>query len=160
MHPETTSMQFTARLLAFVLVIVAVSGAALAHPDVRPKSDKAIQGQWVVTGGEHGGNTMDSVIGGKLQVADGKFQIETIAGNRHQGRLLLDTSKRPHAIEFIHDNGMHWKGIYEVKGDVLRFNYVDAGGEDPIPDTFKTSAATEASLMILKRTQSGEGAAQ
>jgi len=152
-------MQFTARLLAFALVIVAASGAALVQPDAKPKADKAIQGHWVVTGGQHGGNTMDSVIGGKLRVAGEIFQIETIAGNRYQGRLLLDTSKQPHAIEFVHDNGMHWKGIYEVKDDVLRFNYVDAGGQDPIPDSFKTSADTEASLMILKRVMPDKRAA-
>jgi hypothetical protein len=46
---------------------------------------------------------------------------------------------------------MRWDAIYELNGDDFKLNYVDAGGPNKRPTAFKTSAATEETLVILKR---------
>lgn len=121
-----------------------------------PQPTTSIIGSWVVMAAEHEGRSMDSVIGGTLILRGEEFQIRTAAGSELHGRFHVNATKFPHELDLNHVGGMtegtHWLAIYEISGDTLRLNYVDAKGKDSRPSQFTTSADTEASLMILRRT--------
>lgn len=126
-----------------------ILNAAFVAAGVR--ADGALQGTWTVIAGEHGGLPMDSMIGGTLEIADDRFCIDTSAGNRLQGRLILDGAATPAVMVMEHDSGLRWEAIYEVDDDGLRMNYIDASGPDPLPEKFRTSDETEATVVVLKR---------
>ena len=114
-------------------------------------SDPALQGKWTVIGAQHGGKPMDGLTGGVMTVANDRFEIRTASGSTLKGALQVNTSVKPYVMGFLHDSGMRWDAIYEVDGEDFKLNYVDTGGKDPRPTAFKTSAATEETLVILKR---------
>jgi uncharacterized protein (TIGR03067 family) len=110
-----------------------------------------LQGRWVVTGGEHNGKAMNTIIGGVMTIAGTGFEIRTASGNVLTGTLRLDTSTRPLEMDLIHADGAEWEAIYELAGDTLRLNYVEKGGKDPRPAAFTTSDKTEESIVVLRR---------
>lgn len=99
---------------------------------------------------------MESVVGGVMTVSGEEFLIRTAGGSELRGRAQVNAAKTPHELDFIHTGGMvegaRWLAIYEISGDTLRLNYVDAKGKEPRPSRFATSSDTEASLMTLRRT--------
>jgi len=111
----------------------------------------ALQGRWVVTGGEHNGKPMTSLNGGVMTITGTAFEIRTASGNLLKGTLRLDASTRPFQMDMVHANGIEWEAIYETTGDVLRLNYVEKGGKDPRPAAFTTSEETEESIVVLRR---------
>jgi uncharacterized protein (TIGR03067 family) len=111
----------------------------------------ALQGRWVVTGGEHNGKPMDSLKGGVLTVARDTFEIRTASGNMLRGTLKVDGSAQPRAMDMVHADGVRWEAVFAVEGDTLKLNYVEAGGKDPRPKGFTTSPSTEESLILLRR---------
>jgi uncharacterized protein (TIGR03067 family) len=133
--------------IAAVVVALAASVAAL-----QPAGDLAsLQGRWVVTGGEHNGQPMDSLKGGVMTIAGSGFEIRTASGNQLKGTLRVDTSHRPLQMDMNHADGTRWLAVYEVDATTLRLNYVDARGKDPRPAAFTTSEATEESIVTLRR---------
>jgi uncharacterized protein (TIGR03067 family) len=111
----------------------------------------SLQGRWVVTGGEHNGKPMDSLKGGVLTISGADFEIRTASGNLLRGMLRVDTAHQPFQMDMLHADGVRWEAIYEVTGESLRLNYVDAAGDDPRPKAFTTSPATEESIVTLRR---------
>ena len=132
-------------LLAFATV------ALISAPSSAQDALAALQGRWVVTAGEHNGKPMDSIKGGVMTVAGNTFEVRTSSGNMLKGTLRADTSKRPFELDMLHADGERWEAIYSVEGDVLKLNYVEAGGKDPRPKTFTTSDKTEESIVTLQR---------
>jgi uncharacterized protein (TIGR03067 family) len=94
---------------------------------------------------------MDSIKGGVLTVAGNAFEVRTASGNMLKGTLRVDSSKRPFELDMLHSDGERWEAIYSVEGDVLKLNYVEAGGTDPRPKSFTTSEKTEESIVTLQR---------
>jgi uncharacterized protein (TIGR03067 family) len=68
-----------------------------------------------------------------------------------KGTLRLDASTPPFKMDMVHADGEVWEAIYESTADTLRLNYVEKGGKDPRPTTFKTSEKTEESVVTLRR---------
>lgn len=130
------------------LVLAAVVTLTAQAPD---RAAEALQGRWVVLGGEHDGKPMDAIKGGVMVIAGTTFEIRTASGNMLKGTLRLDTSKRPAQMDLVHADGKVWEAIYEVTGDKARLNYVEAGGADRRPEGFTTSDKTEASIVLLGR---------
>jgi uncharacterized protein (TIGR03067 family) len=133
-------------LVCLALLIVITTAAASAQDP-----SAALQGRWVVTGGEHNGKPMDSLNGGVMTITGNAFEIRTASGNILKGTLRLDPSKTPLHMDMIHADGAQWEAIYETTADTLRLNYVVKGEKDPRPASFKTSEATEESLIVLQR---------
>ena len=115
------------------------------------QTDPALQGKWTVIGAQHGGKPMDGLTGGVMTVTNDRFEIRTASGSTLKGALQINTSTKPAMMGLLHDSGLRWEAIYEVDGDDFKLNYVDTGGVDKRPTAFKTSAATEETLVILKR---------
>ena len=112
-------MRQLAYSLALALVaLVTVTGQTPASPP------PALQGRWVVTGGEHNGKPMDALNGGVMTVTGSAFEIRTASGNMLKGTLRLDAAKKPSHMDMLHADGVQWEAIYEVTGDTLRLNYV------------------------------------
>jgi uncharacterized protein (TIGR03067 family) len=111
----------------------------------------ALEGRWVVTAAERNGKPLDIITGGVMTVRGEAFEVRTASGNILTGTLSLDRSRQPAHMDLLHADGVRWEGIYEVRGGILRMNYVDAGGTDPRPVSFSTSAASEETLIVLRR---------
>jgi uncharacterized protein (TIGR03067 family) len=111
----------------------------------------ALQGRWVVTGGEHNARPMNTLNGGVMTITGTAFEIRTASGNMLKGTLRLDASKKPAQMDMVHADGVQWEAIYEATPDTLRLNYVVKGEKDPRPAAFTTSDKTEESIVILQR---------
>ena len=139
------------RSVALITITTLVSVGATTARAQQADALAPLQGRWLVTGGEHNGEPMDSLNGGVMTVDGAAFEIRTVSGNLLRGTLRLDASERPPHMDLLHADGTRWEAIYEVDREALRLNYVDAEGTDPRPTSFVTSAATEESLIILRR---------
>ncbi|MEM7098579.1 MAG: TIGR03067 domain-containing protein [Pseudomonadota bacterium] len=131
--------------LVFLLLTIPLTAKAdsVADPD--------LQGTWRVIAGEHGGQPMDAMNGGTMTIKGDRFRIDTSSGNVLEGQLILNRTVSPATMVMLHDNEVEWHAIYEVKTDDFRLNYIDAKGPDPMPETFRTTPDTEATVVILKR---------
>ena len=137
------------RVRAWVVLCVALLGLEVA---ARPQSGmEPLQGSWVVMAGEHNGIAMDSLNGGVMTIDGAGFEIRTASGNVLAGTLAVDASVSPGQVDLLHANGTQWDAVFEVDGDTLRLNYVDASGADPRPTGFKTLPTNEESLVVLRR---------
>jgi uncharacterized protein (TIGR03067 family) len=137
------------RLLSAVVLFALLASAAAAQ--TTDPALASLQGRWVVTGGEHDGKPMDSIKGGVMTITGGAFEVRTASGNLLKGTLRVDPSKRPAHMDLLHADGERWDAIYEVAGDSLKLNYVEAGGKDPRPAAFTTSDKTEESIVMFRR---------
>ena len=138
----------TLMLFLSSLVLALTASAPALHAQDALKS---LQGRWVVTGGEHNGKPMDSLKGGVMTITGSNFEIRTASGNMLRGSLRADASKRPAEVDLVHADGEKWEAIYAVEANTLKLNYVEAGGKDPRPKAFATSATTEESIVTLQR---------
>ena len=138
--------------LTVIIVAVALVGfhatSALAQ---QADALAPLQGQWVVTAGEHNGESMDALNGGVMTIDGAAFEITTASGNVLAGTLEVEASMRPQHLDLLHADGTRWEAVFEVDGVVLRLNYVDASGLDPRPTGFKTLPTNEESLIVLRR---------
>ena len=142
------------RHVALTVVVVAIALVGFhATPAFAQQVDALapLQGRWVVTGGEHNAESMDSLNGGVMTVDGPAFEIRTASGNMLTGTLTGDASMRPHHLDLLHADGTRWEAVFDVAGATLRLNYVDASGLDPRPTGFKTLATNEESLIVLRR---------
>jgi uncharacterized protein (TIGR03067 family) len=110
-----------------------------------------LQGRWVVTGAEAGGEPFDTVVGGVLTVAGADFTIRTAAGNVLTGTLTADAARTPAALDLLHADGARWAAIYEIDGERLRLAYVVDDGTAPRPQVFSTGGEMLATRIDLER---------
>lgn len=143
------------KLLLALLILVTPFALGCAQTDSAPQGtalqSPALQGTWTVIAGEHGGKPMDAMNGGTLRIDGERFRIDTSSGNVLEGGVTLDSSQQPAVMVMEHDSGLHWEAIYELDGDTFRMNYIDATGPDPLPEAFRTSDETEATIVVLER---------
>jgi uncharacterized protein (TIGR03067 family) len=148
-HQRITARPLSALIkIAVIVLLLSIVFSAQAQ-----ETDAALQGSWTVIAGEHGGRPMDSMNGGIMEVKGDRFRISTSSGTLLEGQLILDSSKTPALMVMQHDSGMRWEAIYEVSGNDFRMNYIDAAGPDPLPEVFRTSEETEASVVVLTRSE-------
>lgn len=135
------------------VVAIALSLAAIASVAAQQVSSALVplQGRWVVTAGEHNGKPLDAVKGGVMTVTGDAFEVRTASGNMLKGTLRVDATQKPAHMDLLHADGERWEAIYDVSGETFRLNYVEAGGKDPRPSAFATSATTEESIITMRR---------
>ena len=145
-----------AAALVMVAAPCALADGAAADLQVRESqrdagAPAALQGRWVVTAAERNGKPLDIIKGGVMTVRGETFEVRTASGNILTGTLRLDPSRQPAQLDMLHADGVRWEAIYDVRDGILRMNYVEAGGQDPRPASFSTSAASEETLIVLRR---------
>jgi RNA polymerase sigma-70 factor (ECF subfamily) len=96
--------------------------ATEAAKDDKTKSDKEkLQGTWTATSGEKNGEKLseEALLKAweKLIFADETVTRE--GKERREGKFTVDPEKKPKEIDLFTDVNT-WKGIYELKGDVLK----------------------------------------
>jgi uncharacterized protein (TIGR03067 family) len=87
-------------------------------------AEKRLQGSWIAVRAERDGKPADDVVGHRLSLTAGRFQIQTKDGKTlNAGTIRVDPGAKPAAIDFQHTEGALkgrvWKGIYAVDGDTL-----------------------------------------
>lgn len=133
--------------LALVLVLLLAAGATRGQT----AGLDALEGRWVVTGAEAGGEPFDTVVGGVLTVTGNDFIIRTAAGTVLTGTLAADASAVPAALDLLHADGTRWAAIYELEGETLRLAYVVDDGVTPRPRDFPTAGNALATRIELER---------
>jgi uncharacterized protein (TIGR03067 family) len=123
-YQEETMLRATALLLA-----IGVAGAAFGKDD-KVKEEKP-DGTWVATSYVEHGKKNSDVIDAKftLVLKDGKYTVKINGEVADQGTFTFDASKSPKHIDTTSSEGDNKgkvdRGIYELKGDVLKTAFDD-----------------------------------
>lgn len=142
------------RPLHVALVMGFVGLAALPRGAAQDAKKTELEGAWELTAFEKDGAAVKIQPDTRLVVTGDKFAItvgdKLIAG----GTAVLDTGKRPKAIDGTYtdgpDKGKAFKGIYQLDGDTLTFHR--AGAPDrPRPTGFKSTAEAGGMVSVYKR---------
>jgi uncharacterized protein (TIGR03067 family) len=123
--------------------------AALASAPARADDAQNILGVWAATSVESDGNvfTLDQLksIAAKLTFTITKDKITAPLNGANELSYELGAETTPKTIDTVDLNGPHKgerrKGIYELKGDVLRLSM--AGKDAPRPQRFATKPGEE-----------------
>jgi uncharacterized protein (TIGR03067 family) len=110
-----------------------------------------LQGRWTVTASEHLGKSSSAITDGSMLVTGEAFELRSAGAPARKGTLSIDVRRRPWQIDLTFDGGKRWVGIWELVGDLLRLNYVDAAGQYPRPATFMTAENADGALVTLQR---------
>lgn len=139
--------------LALLLgVLLALSSAVVAGDP--PDDAKALQGTWVPTKAELGGQPMaDDVLKTiTLKLDDGKYEVH-VGDRPDKGTYTLDATTQPRGMSVTGTDGPNrdktFPAIYELKEDMLRICY-DLSGKQR-PTEFKTTAGTKLYLVTYRR---------
>jgi uncharacterized protein (TIGR03067 family) len=139
--------------LAFALMLF--FSPASRSDDV--KDESAIQGLWLPSSAELGGNKFPDEVRKsiKLEVKDGKYNV-TVGKAPDKGTIKLNPAVKPKEMDITGLEGPN-KGktilaIYELDGDTLRVCY-DLSGKSR-PTEFKSTAGTQLFLVTYKRENS------
>ena len=106
---------------------------------------------WTVSAAEQGGKPFDVIKGGMLKISGDAFELQTAAGNRLDGKLIVDAAASPKQIDFLLSTGAIWQGIYAVTAGLLRLNYVEKGDGVTRPSLFATDTDTLGTVIVLRR---------
>jgi uncharacterized protein (TIGR03067 family) len=149
--------------LATLLVLTTLAAGLLAADDkdkgtAEDKDKAALKGKWEPTASESGGNKDDESEYKQFRVIfDGdKFTILKGGEQHMKGTFKLDVSQTPKRIDMTIEEGdgdtkgKSLAGIYELKGDELKWCFVppDAGDR---PKDFSSQSGTSQILATLKR---------
>jgi uncharacterized protein (TIGR03067 family) len=140
-------MRLITRMFAAALVCLSVI-PTLAQSGSADEFKK-LQGAGVVLGGEHDGKPLDGVKGGVLTITTEQFALHTASGRDLKGQLKINASATPPTLDFVHDNGTLWEGIYSLDGETFKLNYIEA--KDKRPTLFVTGKGTEASIIVMAK---------
>jgi uncharacterized protein (TIGR03067 family) len=135
------------QLLTTVLVLAAPAPAEDAKKDA-----EKIQGTWKVVSLERGGEKgpEEMVKNAKFVIADGLITIKE-PKREEKASFKLDPTKNPKTMDITPEKGKEGValGIYELKGDTLKFCFSKPGGARPTE--FASKAGTEQVLIVLER---------
>lgn len=123
--------------------------AAAAQTEPGPELTE-LQGDWTVAAAEQSGQPLDAIKGGVLTIMGDAFALRTAVGNHFDGKLTIDGTANPKAIDFLLSNGAVWEGIYTASAGILRLNYVERG-DDSRPTVFATTADTRGTVIVLRK---------
>ena len=133
---------------------LALVGVLLLLPVASPAQTTgldALQGRWIVTGAEAGGEPFGTVVGGVLTIVGADFTIRTAAGTVLTGTLAADAAATPPALDLLHADGARWAAIFAIDGSRLRLTYVVADGTATRPGAFDTGGNMLATRIDLER---------
>ncbi len=138
------------RHLLFVFLSVAIGAAcsaALAAPD------ESIEGTWLVTSVELGGQAVPGLKGAKLTLANGQKSFELPSGVVEDGTYELDSRQSPAHMDATTDGKPGTQmGIYQIEGDTLTL-CLSQGGQIR-PHEFATANDADLILIELRRAES------
>jgi uncharacterized protein (TIGR03067 family) len=135
--------------LLFICVLSPLSRCEDSKDDA-----KAMQGTWLPTAAELGGNKLpdENLKALKLVLKDGKYTV-TAGGETDQGTVKLDVASRPKSMDITGTDGPNkgktFPAIYELSGDTLKVCY-DLSGKTR-PAKFETKPDTMQLLITYKR---------
>ena len=143
------------RILLIGCALAFTTFVAARDDDGAKKALKELQGTWKVTAAEQDGDSLDRIVGGIMVIKDNNFHIKTVSGTELKGDLVLNPSKAPKHLDYIHQEGplkdKKWEGIYEFKDDALKICYAEADSDKERPTEFKTLKKSRLLLLELKR---------
>jgi uncharacterized protein (TIGR03067 family) len=116
------------------------------------KQLKKFQGDWELISVEINGREVpaENLQGARVTFKGNKI-INKIGNNTSEGTITIDPTKKPKQYNGTgkDQNGKETKsqGIYEIKGDTLRFCFSRGGGERPTK--FSSKGGTQEKLRFL-----------
>ncbi len=126
------------------LVFLAVGGLLAAAAETRDEALKSLEGTWVTTGVEIGGNKVPAEtikqMPGRVTIAAGKYTLK--AGERSDTGTIavVDAGKKPKQMDIKPADGplagKTLAAIYEVDGETLKVCY--APPDQARPTSFNT----------------------
>ncbi len=152
MRPISMIFLQAMKSILYVCLIVAASLTAFAAD--KPDDAKALQGVWMPTTAELGGqalpDTMLKTI--SLVLKEGAYEV-SVSGEPDKGTYTLDSTTEPKSMTIIGvegpNRGKTFPAIYELSGDTLRVCYDLSGGKRPME--FKSAADTMIFLVTYNR---------
>jgi uncharacterized protein (TIGR03067 family) len=155
----------TLTALAVTWLIAAQLGAVPNRPSPKDKLKaemKALQGTWAFVSGELDGKTIPEdqykQNAPKLVLEGTKFVVRINTGDITQEAVCkVDPAKKPRTIDLTivsgEFKGKTQLGIYELKGDTLRFCFARPG-KKPRPTAFTTKPNSGHKITVTKRVKS------
>jgi len=149
--------------LALLAAFLVAADSADKDKDKSGDADKdkaALKGKWEPTSSESGGNKDDESDYKQFRVVfDGdKFTILKSGETHMKGTFKLDAAQTPKRIDMTIEEGpsddlkgKSLVGIYELKGDELKWCFVPPNGGDERPTSFASQSGTSQILATLKR---------
>jgi uncharacterized protein (TIGR03067 family) len=137
-------------LVSCLALLVAVS--LRAADDAQKELDK-VKGSWVIESMTAEGNDNPEAKGNTMTIDGNNWSLK-IGEQDIGGTLKLDTSKKPHTVDFAlskgNDSGKTALGIYELKDNVLKVCVIHPGETDR-PSDFKAEAGSKRILLVFKK---------
>jgi uncharacterized protein (TIGR03067 family) len=128
------------RICLATVVLVFNATVILATDDTKKEGD--LTGTWVVTSAERDGQAADQMKGDKATFEGANMTIQ--GTNEQKGTFKADSKKKPMTIDITHEGRPTVEGIYEIKGDELKFCFAMPGsGERP-----KDFASKQGTMVI------------
>jgi uncharacterized protein (TIGR03067 family) len=140
-----------------VILVLTATLACISRADDAKDDGKSIDGTWVPSAAELGGEKFPDEVRKtiKLVIGDGQYTV-MVGTNPDKGNIRLDPSKNPKAMNIIGTEGPN-KGktilaIYDKTDDTLKICY-DLSGRAR-PTEFKTTKGSQLFLVTYNRAKS------
>jgi uncharacterized protein (TIGR03067 family) len=144
------------RVVGLPLVLVGLVLASRGLGGAEAKKGSKLEGTWRPVSVVKGGKEEPDTNGHSLTFAGDTFTVRAGGKVEVKGTFKRDKSKTPHRIDMTVTEGPEKatgkviKGIYELKGDTLRWCFTaDPGGARPA--VFAAPAGSKAMFITLKR---------
>ncbi|MFI5380152.1 MAG: TIGR03067 domain-containing protein [Tepidisphaerales bacterium] len=138
----------------YLALFLAMSLSCLSRGDATKDDAKSIDGTWLPSAAELGGEKFPEELRKtlKLVIGDGKYTV-TAGKETDRGTVKLDPSAKPRVLDITGTDGPN-RGktilaIYEKTEDTLRICYDLSGGARPTE--FKTKKGTQQFLVTYDR---------
>ena len=122
--------------------------AAPGRADGPKKDGDNLEGTWVVTSSEDGGEKVAGEVGGKVVISADKITLVS-GGTEEAIGYTLDPSKAPKWIDLA-DGKKTYLGIYELDGDTLKICFPESGKGRATKFESKPDGLNDR-LIVLKR---------
>lgn len=136
-----------------LLVGIALFGLAVACP-AADDAKTELEGTWELVSFEREGKPVAFQGTSRSTITGNKFVFMRDGMLVTAGTFKLDPTAKPKAMDSTYtegpDKGKSFKGIYELKGDSLRFCR-PGSPDDPRPTAFKSEAGSTAFVSVFKR---------
>jgi uncharacterized protein (TIGR03067 family) len=141
------------RLASAICWLILGTGLILAQP--ANQAQKQLEGTWIATTAERGGQAANDVVGHRLSFTGDRFQIQSKDGKPlYAGTVRVDSSTKPATIDFEHTEGVlkakTWKGIYSLEGDTLTICDNAPNLDARRPTAFDTKSGSGYELITFK----------
>src|SRR5262245_49013674 len=136
------------------LACMAACGLALLA-DTPAKEKEALQGTWRATEEEKAGEKRPDPSEKSITFEKDAFTIKQKDRVRYKGTFKIDPSKKPKTIDLTLEEPDRLKGkvslgVYEVKGDTLKWAFGDPDSTDR-PKSVDTTKDTKFLLLTMER---------